>query len=228
MEKVSIKQLAIGDFAANEAVNSLRTNFLALGVSSAALTSFGRSAGTTSVAFRLAASLAASGRKTLLIEADMRTGTLACDIGYKGNVKGLSACLSGSASPDEIITPTDDGNLFVIFAGDAVPCPSDLLSGKAYEKLIASLKTEFDYIIADTAPIGQVTDCAVAAHPLDGAILVINAKKNNYGLEQRAKNELEKAGVRLLGAVINRADYKDRGGYYGKAHGKTYGYRRKK
>lgn len=228
MEKVNIRQFAITDFIAAEAVNSLRTNFLSLGVSSAAVTSFGRSAGTTSAALRLAASLAAAGKKTLLIEADMRTGTLARDLGYTDNVKGLSRYLSGAADLGEIVTPTDDGNLYIIFAGETTPNCSDLLSRDTYEKLICSVKAEFDYIIVDTAPVGQVTDCAVAARALDGVILVINAKRNSSKLEARAKHEIEKAGSKLLGAVLNRADYKDKGGYYGKAHSGKYGYGRKK
>lgn len=228
MEKVYVKKLAINDFIASEAINSLRTNFLSLGVSSAAITSFGRSAGTTSVAFRLASALAASGRKTLLIEADMRTGSLAGDLGHTEIVKGLSHYLTGSAELTEILCPTDDDKLHIIFAGDTVTNCSDLLSGDAYKKLIDSAKSEFDHIIVDTAPVGQVTDCAVVARELDGAILVINAKRNNYKLEARAKHDIESVGVKLLGVVLNRADYKDKGGYYGKAHSGKYGYGKNK
>lgn len=228
MKKVNVAHLNIADFTANESVRSLRTNFLSLGVSAVALTSFGRHAGTTSLSFRLAASLAAAGKRTLLIEADMRTGNLASDLAPAGEVKGLYHCLSGTAELSDAALPTDIDNLHIVFAGENSENASELLTFDTYEKLISSARAEFDFIIVDTPPVGQVTDCAAAARALDGVILVTNAKHNHYKLEQSAIDSIEAVGARFLGIILNRADYKDKGGYYGKAHSGKYGYDRKK
>lgn len=224
MNKINITQCKINDFIANEAVNTLRANFLSLGVSSVAFTSFGRHSGTTSVAFHLAAALAAAGKRTLFIEADMRSGSLASTLARE-DVKniGLSEYLCGKTDFKNVVNETDYDHLSVIFAGSVVSNPSELLTFDTYEKLISSAKEEFECIIVDTPPIGQVSDCAVACRALDGAILVINAKNNSFKLERHAKAQIEAVGSKLLGAVLNRADYKDKSEYYGKAYSKKYG-----
>ncbi len=202
--------------SAVEAVNVLRTNFLSVGAHSVAVTGFGKAVGSSYVARALAASLAASDKKTLLIVADMRQGAV-------GSEKGLAHCLRGEASLAEAITTELDG-LCVLYAGENVLCPSELLANSRYDALIAEARAQFEYIIVDTPPVGQVTDCASALRSLDGAILVINAKHNSASLEARAKSAVEAVGSRLIGAVINRADYRDRNGYYGRAHSGRYSY----
>ncbi len=209
-----------------EQINFMRTNFIAAGVTFAALTGFGYSAGTTETAYSLAASLARSGKKTLLIEADMRTGSLASFIGQKPEA-GLSDLLSGKAALDKVTYVTDVEHLSVIFAGTETSTPSELIASDAYEALINSAKATYDFVIVDTPPVGQLTDAASALRALDGAVLVINAKHNSYKLEARAKKAVENAGSSVIGAVINNADFTDRGGYYGRAHAERYASSRK-
>lgn len=228
MNKINITQCKINDFITNEAVNTLRANFLSIGVTSAAFTSFSRHSGTTSVSLHLAAALAAAGKRTLFIEADLRTGDLASKLGVTDEgAAGLSEYLCGKADFDSVVNETDSDRLSVLFAGGAVSNPSELLTFDVYEKLISRAKESFEYIIVDTPPIGQVSDCAVACRALDGAILVINAKNNSFKLERHAKAQIEAVGSRLLGAVLNRADYKDKSEYYGKAYSRKYGYKQR-
>ncbi len=222
MEKVSIKEVVGADLAAREAVSAFRTNFMSLGVTSSAVTSFGRHAGTTSVALRLAASIASAGKRVLFIEADMRAGTLARDLSYTDSVAGLSDCLTGKASLADATVGTDEDCLDIVFAGGEVTDPSALLASERYDALIASARAEYDYVIIDTPPVGQVSDCASAVRALDGAVLVINTKHNSCELEKRAAQAIESVGARLLGTVLNRADFSDRGGYYGRAHAARY------
>lgn len=226
MNKINITQCKQNDFIANEAVNTLRANFLSLGVTAVAFTSFGRHSGTTSVSFHLAAALAAAKRRTLFIEADMREGSLASDFGIADEKTiGLSEYLCGKSDFNSIVNETDSDSLSVIFAGESVSSPSELLTFDTYEKLISRARESFEYIIVDTPPIGQVSDCVVACRALDGAILVINAKNNSFKLEKHAKAQIEAVGSKLLGAVLNRADYKDKSEYYGKAYSRKYGYK---
>lgn len=74
------------------------------------------------------------------------------------------------------------------------------------------------------APLGQVIDCAVAAPALDGVLLVIDTTHSSYKLERRVVSQLERSGSKVLGVILNHVDFKDKGGYYGKAYGYGYGY----
>jgi Mrp family chromosome partitioning ATPase len=76
----------------------------------------------------------------------------------------------------------------------------------------------------DCAPLGQVIDCAVIAPNLDGVLMVVDVTHNSYKMERRVKAQLEKSGAKILGAVLNRVDLRDKHGYYGKSYSYKYGY----
>ena len=84
------------------------------------------------------------------------------------------------------------------------------------KKLIPALKEVFDYVIVDAAPLGQVVDCAVMAPELDGVLLVVDTTHNSYKLERRMKQQLEMSGAKILGVILNRVDFSDKGGYLAK------------
>ena len=111
--------------------------------------------------------------------------------------------------------------MYIMFAGVRVPNSAELLSTENFVKLIPALKEVFDYIIVDTAPIGQVVDCAVIAQYLDGVAMTIDASKNSYKQERRIKNQIVKAGGKVLGVILNRVDVKEHNSYYG--YGRKYG-----
>jgi Mrp family chromosome partitioning ATPase len=96
------------------------------------------------------------------------------------------------------------------------------LGGENFAKLIPALKNTFDYVIVDTATLGQVIDCAVIAPMLDGVVMVVDAKRNSYKLERRIKIQIEKAGGKVLGAVLNQVDLAERRGYYGRYYYNYY------
>ena len=122
-------------------------------------------------------------------------------------------------------TPQGNQDLYIMFAGSRVPNAAEALGSNRFKKLMPALRDTFDYIIVDAAPIGQVIDCAVVASELDGVLMVIDSTNNSYKLERRIKNQLERSGAKILGVILNRVDFKDKGGYYGKAYGYGgYGY----
>ena len=137
---------------------------------------------------------------------------------------GLSHYLSGMANVNETLVGTDVPGLYITFAGTRVPNASELLGSNRFKQMIPALKEAFDYVIVDAAPLGQVIDCAVMAPELDGTLIVVDVTHNSYKLERRIQAQLEKSGGKLLGVVLNRVDFKDKGSYYGKAYGYGYGY----
>ena len=109
-----------------------------------------------------------------------------------------------------------------MFAGARVPNSAELLGSDTFAKLITALKDTFDYVIVDTAPLGQVIDCAVIAPHLDGVVMVVDATRNSYKLERRIKAQIEKSGGKVLGAVLNQVDLAERRGYYGRYYYNYY------
>ncbi len=223
MEKIAVSQFVTKEFQVSEAMKTLRTNLIFSGanIKAVALTSFSAAEGKSTLSFQLAASFAQTGKRVLLVDADLRKSVLATRLGVRGRVDGLSHYLSGLANANELLNETDVDNLYIMFAGARVPNAAELLGGESFEKLIDALKDVFDYIIVDAAPVGQVVDCAVMAPCLDGVVMVVDTTHNSYKLQQRIKKQLEMAGAKILGVVLNRVDMKDRSGYYGKDY--SYG-----
>ena len=225
MEIIAVSRFITKEFQTSEAIKTLRTNLIFTGsnIKAVSLTSFSASEGKSTLSFQLAASIAQAGKRVLLVDADLRKSVLAARLHLRNKAEGLSHFLSGQANANELIHETDVPKLYIMFAGTRVPNASELLGSENFPKLIAALKDVFDYVIVDAAPIGQVIDCAVMAPALDGVLLVVDATHNSYKLERRVKQQLEMAGAKILGVVLNRVDFKDKNGYYGKAYGYGYG-----
>lgn len=226
MEQIAIKRFIAQNFQTAEAVKTLRTNLMFSGadVKAVALTSFVAAEGKSTISFQLAASLAQAGKRVLLLDADLRKSSMVSRLCVKHRVEGLSHYLSGMAGINELLYETDLPGMYLMFAGTYVPNAAELLGNAAFGSLITALKDVFDYVIVDSAPLGQVIDCAVIAPMVDGVLMVIDTTNNSYKLERRVKAQLERSGGRILGVVLNRVDIKDRGGYYGKLYNKISDY----
>lgn len=227
MDKIAVNRFIAKEFQTTEAIKTLRTNILFSGadVRSIALTSFTAQEGKSTLSFQVAASLAQTGRKVLLMDADLRKSVLANRLRVKGKVSGLSHVLSGLCNVKEALCETDVPGLYIMFAGARVPNAAELLGTRSFKKLISALEETFDYVIVDAPPLGMVIDCAVIAPVVDGVLMVIDTAHNSYKLERRIKAQLEKSGGKILGVVLNRVDTRDKSGYYGRAYGYGgYGY----
>lgn len=223
MEKIAVNRMIPKEFRASEAMKTLRTNLIFSGSSVRAIgvTSFGAAEGKSTISLQVALSFAQMGKRVLLVDADLRKSVLPSRLRLKNKVDGLSHYLSGLANVSELLCETDVPGMYIMFAGTRVPNSAELLGSDNFAKLIPALKDVFDYIIVDTAPLGQVIDCAVIAQYLDGVVMVVDTTKNSYKLERRVKNQIQKAGGKVLGVVLNQVDYNDRAGYYG--YGSRYG-----
>ncbi len=220
MEKISVKRMIPSDIQVIEAIKVLRTNLMFSGMNhrAVALTSANASEGKSTISMQLAISLTETGKRVVLVDADLRKSMLASRLRYKGKAPGLSHYLSGMANADEVLCETDVANLYLMLAGQRVPNPAELLGSESFEMLIPALKKNFDYVIVDAAPLGQVIDCAVMASKLDGVMLVVDTTHNDYKQEQMIKKQLERSGGKILGVILNRVSYTDNS-YYGKGYG---------
>lgn len=206
-----------GDYAYDEAIRTLRTNlqFSGRNIKAVMFTSSLPDEGKSSICFSLAHALAQIGKKTVLVDADIRKSVLLSRCEVKGEVDGLSQYLSGQRMLKEVIFATNVENLSVIFAGPYSPNPAELLEEELCGQMFEALRHNFDYIIVDTPPMANLTDGAIVAGHCDGAVMVIESGAISYHLEQKVKTQLEKTGCRLLGVVLNKVEAHGKG-YYGK------------
>lgn len=223
MQEFEIKRTEM-DFRAKEAFKTLRTNIEFSGerVKVVALTSATPNEGKSSVSFNLAISFAQAGKKTLLIDADLRKSVMKSRY-RKGNVKyGLTNYLVGQKMFSEVVCGSDEPNFYMIFAGPVPPNPSELLGGAKFKKMVEECAKNFDVIIIDTPPIGSVIDAAVVSKVTDGVIIVMESGAISYRFARKIKEQLEVAGAKILGCVLNKVQMGGKG-YYGKYYGKYYG-----
>ncbi len=227
MQEVFLKKEDM-DFRMKEAFKIIRTNieFSGEDVKVICVTSCTPNEGKSLTSFEVAKSFAEIGKKTLLIDADLRKSVMR-DRYEAGVVKyGLTNFLAGKVSLDEALCKTDVPGLTMFFAGPVPPNPSELLGSKKFTTFIEKAREHYDMIIIDTPPLGSVIDTAVVSKCCDGAVIIIASGTVSYRFVRKVKQQLEFAGCRILGCVLNKVDIggnKYYGKYYGRYYGKYYG-----
>ncbi len=213
-------------FQANEALNVLRGNIQMSGynLKAIAVTSSLAHEGKSSIAFRLAKSMAGLEKRVLYMDCDIRNSHTASRYSIEGKHPGFSEYLCGKISKDHILYRTDDPWLDMMFTGASAPNPSELVSGELFVELMAYVRNLYDYIIVDTPPLNAVIDGVLIAKQCDGAIMVIESGFTERAQAEKARSQMEYAGIKILGAVLNKADMSRRRYGYGRKYGYGYGY----
>lgn len=169
--------------------------------------------GKSSVSFSLAKTLAESGKKILMVDADLRKSVMAAKYHIQGIDKGLSHYLTGQAEIEDIIYETEVDGFYLAVAGPLTPDPTTLLDSDAFKQFISKAREDFDYVIIDAPPLGVVIDAVIIGKYSDGALLVIEQGVIKRKVVQDVIKQLKKGEVRILGAVLNKVD--ERIGAYG-------------
>lgn len=224
MKKVNFEKIDALNFQSSEAYKTLRTNIQFCGekIKVVSFTSCLPNEGKSTLVFRLASSMAEAGKKVLMIDADIRKSVTVARYQADKKVQGLSEYLTGQCALDDCLCGTNIENMDFIFTGPVAPNPSELLGSDKFEELIARLRPEYEYIFIDCSPLGSIIDAAIVSTVSDGAVFVIEADIISYKFAQKVKQQLEKSGCKILGAVLNKVDM-DGKGYYGRYYGKYYG-----
>ncbi|MCR9296505.1 MAG: polysaccharide biosynthesis tyrosine autokinase [bacterium] len=192
--------------------------------------------GKSTLSSNLAVSMAQSGRRVLLIDADFRRPRIAKIFGIDGET-GMAAVIAGKAEIEDAIHEGPVTNLFVMPGGKRPSNPAELLSSQRFSDLIDVLKDKFDIIIIDTPPLLAVSDPGAVAGIVDGVVLTMRLRRNVQPLAMRAIGILDGVGAKCFGVVVNGVsseagygynyDYNDyRYAYkYGSNYRSGYGYR---
>ena len=193
-------------FMLQEAYKTLRTNLLfALrgeGCKRFCITSSMPGEGKSITILNLAISIAQTGKRVLLIDADLRRPAINRLLVEKAT-PGLSNVLAGLTDENEVLRKEVRPNLDIIFSGDIPPNPAELLDSDRMKELLDKLSRRYDYILVDTPPVNVVSDACVVANLLDGVLLLARQGRSRKESLKRAVNNLELAGVKLLGCVFN-------------------------
>jgi capsular exopolysaccharide synthesis family protein len=201
----------------SEAYRMLRTNVEFTGVDAETkkilITSPGPNEGKSLTVANLAVSMAQTGKSVLIVDADMRNPTQH-KIFELNNMEGLSMTLVQDQDCLKYVRITDIPGLVVLTAGPVPPNPAELLGSQRMKHLINEVSKQFDVVIFDTPPSIAVADSSILAQEVDGVILVLAAGEVNRDYALRAKEQLDKVGARILGAVLNKVDMKSNDYYY--------------
>ena len=189
-----------------ESVDSIRTMLLQQSRDDAPhvimVTSAGDQEGKTTVASHLAASLARSGRRTLLVDGDLRSPTVHAI--FSGALEpGLCEILRGEADLEGAVQPTQVDGLMLIAA-----CACDYqsiaaLSKDAIKDLLQKAREQFDYVVFDAAPVLMYADTLLMGAHVDAAVLSVRRDVSQLPKVYEARERMESVGIRVLGAVVN-------------------------
>ncbi|SOC37696.1 CpsD/CapB family tyrosine-protein kinase [Salinicoccus kekensis] len=203
----------------SEQFRTIRTNIMYSSVNtdikSVLFTSDLAGSGKSTVAANMAVAYAQAGKKTLLLDADLRRPT-SHETFRVGNREGLSTLIVNDIHLKEVIKGTEFDNLDLITSGPIPPNPAELLSAPKLDAIMVRLVTHYDMVIIDSPPILSVTDAQLLSKNADGVVLVTNVEKNNRDRLNEAKDLLNKSGANILGIVLNgrTAEYKRDGHNY--------------
>ena len=214
-----------------EAFRILRTNLQFVdvdhGIKVIVVTSSVPGEGKTSTASNAALALQTAGRKTLLVDGDLRRPRLAELFGLEASV-GLTSILMGRIGLEEAVQMHAASGLDVLTSGTVPPNPAELLQSLSMQQLIEKVRTAYDAIVIDAPPLLPVTDAALLAIKADGALIVVRQGKTTRDQFRHSLERLTAVGARPLGVTMNMVSPRGRtgGGFgYGKAYGASgYGY----
>ena len=180
--------------------------------------------GKSFIAINLAMSLSLMDKKVVLLELDLRKPKVSEQFNVPRHM-GLSTYLIGKAVIEEILKPTATKNIFLIPSGPIPPNPSELISNGRLPELLEYLKTHFDYILIDTAPVNPVTDAFIISPMCDVTLYVVRDSYTPKVFLKKLAEKLRRKSLKNPAIIFNGIKGKGFGKYaYGSGYGYGYGY----
>ncbi|MFS1058423.1 CpsD/CapB family tyrosine-protein kinase [Enterococcus casseliflavus] len=215
---VSLMTVANTNSVISEQLRTIRSNINFSSVDkdlqSMVITSSGAGEGKSTTSANLAVVFANSGKRVLLVDADLRKPTVALTF-HLPNHRGLSTLIADRTSQiDQHIQDSGVENLSIMTSGPIPPNPSELLQSQRMTDLISDLIAQFDLIIFDMPPIGVVTDAQILAAKTDGTLLVVRERKTTKQGLIKTKKLLNLANANLIGVVYNGVKKGNNDNYY--------------
>ena len=230
MQKATINGNLTLDYAGNEAINTICSNlsFAGKNIKKIVITSCEPNDGKSFVAIHTAINMARRGKRVVLVDADLRLSVLNAhyDVQLTGAKYGLAHLLSGQCQIDDVVYETNVAGLFYVPIGTDVQAPLSLIATPDFDNFVRTMGEAFDFVVIDAPPVGMVIDAAEIAKSCDGSVLVLEYNKTHQRALAEAKDQMERTGTPILGAVLNKVtmDRLSTKKYY--SYGGKYGYGR--
>ena len=209
-----------------EAYKSLRTNLEFLSATSNCKTILITSSVPEEGKSNVAINLAASNKRVVLVDCDMRKSAISRYLRIPRSHSGLTNVITTKdvgKLPDALLRLKDSG-ITVLPVGAIPPNPAELLSTPIVERIFTALQQTYDYVIVDTPPVSVVTDAAVLSRVSDGVLLVVRPGVTPTQGAQLSKKNLEAVDAHILGVVMNGYNAKKTGRKDGYSYAYSYGY----
>ena len=160
--------------------------------------------GTTTTAALFASTLAKRKKlDVLLVEANFRTPALEQVFPIQRN-GGFAELVDGRKTIEQVVQATPQPQLFVVTSGHYETSVTNVLESPSLSEVLARLHERFQFIVFDAAPVNVYTDALILGPRVDASVFVIEADRTRIDEVQRAKRQLERAGTKMLGALLNR------------------------
>jgi polysaccharide biosynthesis transport protein len=180
--------------------------------------------GKTTTTVNLALTLAQTGAKVLIIDADMRRPRVHQIFDIE-NKLGLSGVLSGSmteADVSKLIDKNAVSNVNVLTSGPIPPNPAELLGSEQMRKLIRACEARFTHVVIDSPPVASFTDSVLLSSMVDSVLLVVHGGKSSRGIVRRARQLLHDVGAKICGVVLNNVNVRKHSDYYYQYYQQSY------
>ena len=187
------------------------------------LTSTGPNEGKSISSLALAQILGRSGKRTILVDADMRNPSVAGLFDEK-NGAGLSNYLSGQSNIAELVLDSELPNLAIMHAGPQPPNAAELLSGQRMTELVRELLGTYDHVVIDSPPVLGLADAPLLSTSVEGVIIAIEANRYKLRTIENSIRRLRHTKTPLLGAIVTKVDQRNSAYGYGTDYGYGYSY----
>jgi Mrp family chromosome partitioning ATPase len=206
-----------------ESFRALRTNIQFRGVEknikTLAITSTSPQEGKTTVACNLAIAMAQAGRRTLLVESDLRkpgiskafgieispglTDVLLGNYSFGDVVKTVTDIIVGKMNLNDVMFTPGLDNLHIVTCGTMPPNPAELIGSNQLEEFVEEVKRDYDVVILDTPPVLSAADAAILGTKSDAVLLIYRVGSVSRGLLKRSAVQLSQAKCNIIGVVLN-------------------------
>jgi capsular exopolysaccharide synthesis family protein len=180
--------------------------------------------GKSTSAYAVARDFAQSGKRTVILDADLRRPSLHRILQTK-NKQGLSSVLAQQMDLDSVLLKTDSPNLDFIPSGPHPPNPTELLSGQSFKLMLDALKHRYDLVVIDSPPLLGLADALILGDLVGGIVFIVEANSTRHGHTKGAIRRLTAARAPIMGAVLTKYDARAVGYSYKEYLYQNYEYR---
>jgi capsular exopolysaccharide synthesis family protein len=201
--------------------NSIRYASIDKPIKTLMTTSAVKSEGKSSFVSNVATTFSAEGKKTIIVDMDLRRPSIHRFFGIS-NDTGITNVITESLNLEDAIVQTDYDGLYVLPSGPIPPDPTKLIESKKIKEIIDRLTEMYDMVLIDTPPVMAVNDAMILGRMAEAVVMIIESGAVAFSILEHSAEQINKAGINLIGVVLNKIKVKTSRYYYYHYYGKSY------